>query len=234
MIKMSWRLWLAELLGSFMLVFAGTGAIIINDVSQGAITHVGIAATFGLVVCTIIYTYGDVSGAHINPAVTLAFWLAKRFPAQQLLPYIVSQLLGATLASFALLSLFPQHPTLGATLPANSTLVAFILEVILSWWLMTVIFGVSEGAKEKGLVAGIVVGAVVALEAMFAGPISGASMNPARSFGPALMSGHLDSLWPYVAGPMIGAGIAVFSCRWVKGDNCCQSESTPNPLDPPR
>ncbi|MCX4030062.1 aquaporin [Endozoicomonas sp. SM1973] len=235
MIYASWRLWLAELLGSFMLVFAGTGAIIINDVSQGTITHVGIAATFGLIVCTVIYTYGDVSGAHINPAVTFAFWLAKRFPTQQLLPYIISQLLGACLASFVLLTFFPQHPTLGATLPANSTLVAFILEIILSWWLMTVIFGVSEGAKEKGLVAGIVVGGVVALEAMFAGPISGASMNPARSFGPALMSGNLASLWPYIAGPLIGTSIAVFSCRWVQGDKCCQSDPLPSsPLDPPQ
>ena len=211
----------AECLGTFMLVFAGTGAIIINDTHGGVIGHLGIALSFGLVVATIIYTYGDVSGAHVNPAVTIAFAISKRFSWQMVTPYIIAQLLGAVLASFLLLSLFPTHQTLGATQPSGSVLQTFIFEFILTWWLMAVILGVSTGAKEKGFIAGIVIGSVVALEALFAGPVSGASMNPARSFGPAIVSGNLEHLWVYIMATVSGAAFAVISCRWIKGDDCC-------------
>jgi aquaporin Z len=220
-----YRLLLAECLATFMLVFAGTGAIIINDVYGGVITHIGIAAVFGLVVLTIIYTYGDISGAHVNPAVTIAFWLAKRFPGRWVTPYVICQCGGALLASLVWSLYFPQHDTLGASLPALDSLPVFVLELLLTWWLMTVILGVSEGAKEKGLVAGIVIGGVVALEAAFAGPVTGASMNPARSLGPALISGNVYTLWIYILAPIAGAALAVFTCRFVKGPQCCTDES---------
>ena len=212
---------LAELLGAFMLVFAGTGAIIINDVSGGAITHLGIALSFGLIVLAVIYTYGDVSGAHINPAVTIAFWVARRFPGNRVLPYIVAQCAGAIAASCVLKLMFPDHPTLGATLPSGSAMQSIVLELILSWWLMTVILAVAHGAKEKGVVAGIVIGTVVMVEALFAGPICGASMNPARSLAPALLSQNFDGLWIYLSAPVLGMVLAVWSCRFVRGERCC-------------
>ena len=218
------RLLIAECLGTFMLVLAGTGAIIVNDISGGAISHLGIAIVFGLVVLSVIYTYGDTSGAHINPAVTIAFWVANRFPGHWVAPYIISQCTGALLASSLWMFYFPQHETLGATIPTVGLLPAFLLELILTWWLMTVILGVSEGAKEKGLVAGIVIGGVVALEAAFAGPVTGASMNPARSLGPAVFSGQLSALWIYIFATSLGAVLAVFTCRLTKGPECCNEE----------
>ena len=211
----------AECFGTFALVFAGTGAIIINDVSNGAISRVGIGLTFGLVVLAMIYAVGDASGAHLNPAVTFGFFAARRFPARSVLPYILSQSAGAIAASAVLHLLFPQHPTLGVTLPAGSGLQSFVLELILTCILMFVILSVSTGAKEKGVTAGIAIGAVIALEAIFAGPICGASMNPARSLAPALLSGRLDALWIYLTAPPIGALLAVFACRCVQQPGCC-------------
>ncbi len=211
----------SEFIGTYGLVFAGTGAIIINDVSNGSITHVGIALTFGLIVMVMVYTLGDISGAHLNPAVTLGFFVARRFPAREVIPYILSQFAGAIAASLTLRFLFPAHPTLGATLPAGSAVQSFILEFILTFFLMFVILGVSTGAKEKGITAGIAVGAVIALEAMFAGPICGASMNPARSLAPALVSGHLADLWIYLIAPVLGAATAVFTCSCVREEGCC-------------
>jgi len=211
----------AEFLGTFALVFAGTGAIVINDVSDGAVTHVGIALTFGLVVLAMIYAVGDISGAHINPAVTSAFWLSGRFPGRSVLPYVVSQCLGAVVASGVMRLLFPAHIMLGATLPAGSDTQSFILELILTFLLMFVILSVSTGAKEKGITAGIAVGAVIALEALFAGKICGASMNPARSLAPALVSGHLEHLWIYLVAPVAGASLAIFGCRSCQEPGCC-------------
>ncbi len=211
----------AEFLGTFALVFAGTGAIIINDVSGGTITHVGIALTFGLVVLAMIYTLGDISGAHLNPAVTLGFCSARRFPARDVLPYILAQCAGALLASGILKLLFPAHQNLGATHPAGSAMQAFVLETVLTFLLMFVVLNVSTGAKEKGVTAGIAIGAVIGLEAMFAGPITGASMNPARSFAPALLSGHMADLWIYLAAPVLGALVAVAACCCVREKGCC-------------
>jgi aquaporin NIP len=211
----------AEMFGTFALVFAGTGAIIINGVSQGSITHVGVALTFGLIVLAMIYALGDVSGAHLNPAVTLGFFAAGRMAGREVLPYIVAQLIGAFAASGTLRGLFPQHETLGATLPAGSPLQSLVLEFILMAILMMVILSVSTGAKEKGITAGIAVGSVITLEAMFAGPISGASMNPARSLSPALVSGHLEHLWVYLLAPTLGALGATLICRCVREAGCC-------------
>jgi aquaporin NIP len=211
----------AEFLGTFTLVFAGTGAMVVNDVSGGAISHVGVALTWGLVVLAMVHALGDISGAHLNPAVTLGFFAARRFPAREVAPYVVSQSLGALAASGALRLLFPNHLALGASIPSGPALQSFALEVILTAMLMFVILSVSVGAKEKGITAGIVVGAMIALEAMFAGPICGASMNPARSFAPALMSGRLDSLWVYLTAPPLGAALAVLACRCVRETGCC-------------
>lgn len=223
---------LAEVIGTFALVFAGTGAIIINGMSNGAITHPGIALTFGLIVMAMVYSLGEISGAHLNPAVTFGFWLAKRFPGRQVLPYIVAQLIGAVLASVVLRISLGTHPNLGATLPAGSDMQSFVLEIFLTALLMFVVLTVACGSKEQGLMAGIAVGGVVALEAMFAGPITGASMNPARSFAPAVVSGHLAHLWIYLVAPTIGAAIAVPLYQMVaaKPKTDCPPESVS--LDP--
>lgn len=199
----------AEVFGTFALIFSGTGAIVINDISDHAITHVGIALTFGWIVLAMIYAIGDISGCHLNPAVTLGFLAAGRMEKRLVIPYIVSQSAGAILASIVLKVLFPEHSTLGATLPRGSDWQSLILEILLTMILMVVILCVSSGSKEKGILAGVAVGSVIALEAMFAGPISGASMNPARSLAPALLSGHLASLWVYLVAPVIGATLAI-------------------------
>lgn len=200
---------LSELLGTFTLVFAGTGAIVINDVSGGVIGHAGIALTFGLVVMAMIYTFGEVSGAHLNPAVTLGFAVAGRFEWKNVPGYVLAQIIGAVVASGVVHWLFPEHEKLGATLPAGSAMQSVVLELILTAILMLVILRISTGAKEKGITAGIAIGGVITLEAMFAGPICGASMNPVRSLAPALVSGHLEHLWIYLAAPTLGALLAV-------------------------
>ena len=200
---------LAEFLGTFILVFAGTGAIISNDFSGGAVTHPGIALTFGLVVMSMIYTFGDVSGAHLNPAVTIAFAASGRLPWKTVPSYAAAQTLGAIAASSLLRSQFPSHPTLGATLPSGSASQSFIFEFILSAILMLTILRVSTGAREKGITAAIAIGSIIGLEAMFAGPISGASMNPARSLAPALVSGNTQHLWLYLIAPTLGTLAAI-------------------------
>ncbi len=214
---------LSEFLGTFCLVFAGTGAIVINAASGGAITHSGVAMTFGLVVLAMIHTFGDVSGAHLNPAVTLGFAAARRFAWREVPAYVAAQAAGALAASGLLRALFPAHGTLGATLPAGTPAQSFVLEAVLTAVLMLVILSVSTGAKEKGITAGIAVGSVIALEAMFAGPVSGASMNPARSLAPALVSGHLEHLWIYLAAPVLGALLAVPLCMGTRERGCCSS-----------
>jgi len=200
---------LAEAMGTFALIFAGTGAIMINDISKGTVTHVGIALTFGLIVMAMIYAVGDISGAHLNPAVTVGFWLAGRFSARSLPAYLASQLAGAVLASGTLRLLLGNQAGMGATYPAGSDLQSFGFEVILTAMLMFVILAVSHGSKEVGLMAGVAVGGVVALEALFAGPITGASMNPARSLAPAVVGGNLTSIWVYLVGPLLGSALAV-------------------------
>lgn len=208
---------LAEGIGTFALVFAGTGAVIVNDLTGGVITHVGVALTFGLVIMAMIYAVGDVSGAHFNPAVTFGFWLSGRLPARQVMPYIASQVAGALIASVLLRFLFPTHSTLGASLPAGGLVPAFILEVVLTFFLMFVIIHVATGSKEVGIMAGAAIGATVGLAALFGGPVSGASLNPARSLAPALVSAHSDALWIYLVAPLIGSALAILAYRAMKG-----------------
>lgn len=211
--------YVAEIIGTFALVFCGTGAIIINQESNGAVTHVGVAITFGLIVMSMIYALGNISGAHLNPAVSIAFTLAGRFSLKKLFPYIISQIAGALLASLTLRYLFPKNEFLGATLPAGSAGQSFVLEFILTFFLMLVIINVATGSKEQGMFAGLAIGAVVLLEAMFAGPISGASMNPARSLGPAVVSGHLKHIWIYLTATIAGAALAIPTWKFLIKNN---------------
>jgi len=228
---------LAESFGTFCLVFAGTGAIVVNDVSGGTVSHVGVALTFGMVVLAMIYSVGEISGAHLNPAVTVGFFAARRFRGAHVAPYVGSQLAGALVASGLLHVLFPTHATLGATLPAGSLAQSFVLELVITAILMFVILSVATGSKERGITAGVVVGSVIALGAMFAGPISGASMNPARSIAPAIVAADVTSLWIYIVALIGGALVAVVGCRCIHEESCCTvpavrtAASAPNGLD---
>ena len=195
----------AEAIGTFGLMFAGTGAIVINQAAGGPVTHVGIALTFGLIVLAMIYAVGDISGAHLNPAVTIGFWFARRFPVERILPYVAAQAVGAFSASILLRVLFWENETLGATIPAGSWWQSFVLEFFLTALLMFTIMSVATGSKEKGMMAGVAIGALIGLEALFAGPICGASMNPIRSLAPAVVSGYLRDVWIYLLAPVLGA-----------------------------
>lgn len=199
----------AEAIGTFALVFCGTGAIIINQETNGIVSHVGIAITFGFIVMAMIYALGNISGAHLNPAVTIAFSIAGRFPLKYVVPYIVSQVTGALFASAVLKFLFPANEMLGATMPAGSDMQSFVLEFILTFFLMLVIMNVAMGSKEQGMFAGLAIGGTVLLEALFAGPVCGASMNPARSLAPAVVSKHFEHLWIYLVATTFGAALAV-------------------------
>ncbi len=216
--------YISEFIGTFSLVFCGTGAMTINEVTQGAVSHVGIAITWGLIVMAMIYAFGEISGAHFNPAVTIAFAFAKKFPWKEVPKYILVQCIAATFASAILYFLFPESNTLGATIPTVDMYRAFVLELLLTFFLMVVIINVSTGSKEVGVMAGTAIGGVILLEAMFAGPITNASMNPARSLGPALISGQLTHLWLYIVAPILGALLAVLSCKLVKDDQCCNGD----------
>jgi aquaporin Z len=206
---------ITEFIGTFILIFCGTGAVIVNQQTGGLITHAGVAITWGLVVMSLIYALGHISGAHINPAVTIGFAIAQRFRLRHVVPYITSQIAGAVSASFILKLLFPLNQTLGATAPSGSNLQSFIFEFILTFFLMLVVINVATGSKEQGMFAGLAIGAVVLLEAMFAGPICGASMNPARSIAPAVVSGNLEHVWIYIIAPIAGSASAIPVCKYL-------------------
>jgi MIP family channel proteins len=208
----------AEALGVFALVFAGCGAIITNTTHPGSLGAVGVSLTFGLVIMAMIYAGGHLSGAHYNPSVTLAFVLARHFPLRDALAYITAQLAGASAAALLLLAAWTSKPAhLGATLPSVSTPTALLYEIVLSAFLMFVITAVATDTRAVGGAAAIAIGGTVGLDALFGGPITGASMNPARSFGPALASGTWHDLWIYIAGPLIGAALGVFAYELVRG-----------------
>jgi len=200
----------SEFLATFFLVFAGTGAIVINQESNGTISHVGVAITFGLVVTAMIFTFSRYSGSHMNPAVTIACAIGGKFNLKEMPAYILAQIAGALSASLLLRFLFPANEFLGATIPVGSEIQSFILEFIMTFFLMFVVLATT--IKENSY-APFVIGFVVLLEAMFGGPISGASMNPARSFGPAIVSGHMEHLWVYIAATILGSCIAMLTFK---------------------
>lgn len=214
--------YLAETFGTFCLVFAGCGAIMVSALT-GQPGHVGVCVVFGLIVMAMIYAVGNISGAHLNPAVTLGFVFARRMPPLRAGGYALSQFAGALLASAVLRLLLGDVADLGATKPGAgfSPGQALLMEILLTFLLMFVILNVSTGHMEKGIMAGVAVGGVIALEALFGGPVSGASMNPARSLAPALLGGSLDVVWIYLLGPAVGATLAHPTCRLVQGAECC-------------
>ena len=202
---------LAEALGTFCVVFAGTGAVVVG------LGSLGVAMVFGLVVTAMIYALGPISGAHMNPAVTIGFWSAGRHKTGEVLPYAAAQLVGAVAASLTLKLLFAGQATnLGVTLPAGSEAQSFALEAIMSFMLMFTIMGVATGDAAKGEMAGIAIGGMVALAAAFGGPISGASMNPARSFAPALATGNFAHHWLYWAAPVLGTLLGARAYRAIR------------------
>ena len=209
---------LAEALAAFALVFAGAGAIVTDAAYDGILGQVGVALVFGLVIMAMVYATGHLSGAHINPAVTVAFTLTRHFPVRDALAYVAGQLAGATLAGLLLLVLWPQQPAdLGATLSSVAPSRALVFEVAMSAFLMFVIMAVATDTRAVGAAAAIAIGGTVGLDALFGGPVTGASMNPARSFGPALASGAWDNFWIYVVGPLVGAGLGGFAYQLVRG-----------------
>jgi len=209
------RAYFAEFIGTYALVFCGTGALIINDISNGAIGHQGVAITFGAIVMVMIYALGNISGAHINPAVSISFAFTSKFNRKDLTPYCIAQIMGALFASFTLAFLFPDHLTLGTTIPYSSWQQSFVLEIILTYFLILVILLVSQN-KALNQFSGISIGGTVLLEALFAGPITGASMNPARSIAPALVSGNTSLLWVYIFAPITGALLATGTWAIIK------------------
>lgn len=210
--------YVAEAIGTYALVFAGTGAVVVDGVSGGALGLVGIAMVFGLVIMAMIYAIGDISGAHINPAVSIAACVRGGFPASEVLPYIVAQCAGALAASASLKALFPEVTSLGATLPSGAIAQSFAFEVILTFFLLFVVFGVTAAGRAEVLLAGLAIGGTVGLEVFLGGPISGASMNPARSIGPAILGGEMQHLWVYLVGPITGGVLAALVTRYLRSD----------------
>jgi MIP family channel proteins len=210
---------LAEALAAFALVFAGCGAIVADAVYDGALGAVGVSAVFGLVIMAMVYATGHLSGAHINPAVTIAFMLTRHFPPRDALAYVVAQVAGATAGALVLLAAWSEQPAaLGATVPSVGASTALLYEVVLTGVLMFVIVAVATDARAVGAAAALAIGGTVGLDALFGGPVTGASMNPARSFGPALAAGEWSDFWVYVAGPLLGAALGALAYQLVRGE----------------
>jgi len=207
----------AEAIGTFALVFAGAGAIVV-DAKTHALGHVGVAIVFGLVIMAMIYAVGHISGAHFNPSVSFAFALTRHFPWRRAGAYWFAQVAGAVAAAALLRASLGDHANVGATLPSGSQGQAFVWELILTFFLMFVIMSVATDARAVGEAAAIAIGGTVGLDAMFGGPITGASMNPARSIGPALVSGDLHALWVYIAAPLAGAALGALAYQFVRGE----------------
>jgi len=216
----------AEAVGTFALVFAGAGAVMV-DAKTHQLGHVGVAITFGLVIMAMIYAVGHISGAHFNGAVTFAFALSRHFPWQRAVGYWAAQLTGAIAAAAVLRGSLGNIAHVGATLPSGSQGQSFLWEVVLSAILMFVILAVATDTRAVGEAAAIAIGGTIGLDAMFGGPISGASMNPMRSMGPAFVSGDLHALWVYVVAPVVGASIGAVLYQFVRGESARPAERTP-------
>lgn len=212
----------AEAIGTFALVFAGCGAIVV-DAKTHQLGHVGVAITFGLVIMFGIYAVGHISGAHFNPAVTFGFALTRHFPWSRATVYWAAQLVGALVAATILRASLGNHADVGATLPSGSQGQAFLWEAILTFFLMFVIMSVATDTRAVGEAAAIAIGGTVGLDAMFGGPITGASMNPARSIGPALVSGNLHALWLYVVAPLFGAAAGALAYQFVRAESVAEA-----------
>jgi aquaporin NIP len=206
----------AETIGTFALVFAGCGAIMV-DQKTAALGHIGVAITFGLVIMAMIYAVGHLSGAHFNPAVTASFALTRHFPKRHILPYWSAQLAGALLAAAVLRGSLGNIAHVGATYPTGSDAQALLWEGVLSFFLMFVVMAVATDTSAVGEAAAIAIGGTVGLDAMFGGPITGASMNPARSLGPAIVTGDLHGVWIYLLAPVAGAAIAALAYTFIRG-----------------
>jgi MIP family channel proteins len=214
-----WRRATAEGLAAFALVFAGCGAIVTNAQYDNALGAVGVSLVFGLIIMVMIYATGHLSGAHINPAVTIAFTLTRHFPPRHAAAYIAAQLAGACAGAVVLLAIWPDQPAdLGATVPTIAVGSAFVYELVLTAFLMFVIISVATDTRAVGAGAAIAIGGTVGLDALFGGPVTGASMNPARSLGPALAAGQWTHFWIYLAGPLLGAAIGAFAYQVVRGE----------------
>jgi MIP family channel proteins len=212
-----WRRSLAEAIAAFALVFAGCGAIVADAQHAGALGAVGVSLVFGLIIMVMIYATGHLSGAHINPAVTLAFTLTRHFPGREAIAYIAAQLAGATAGALALAAVWTSKPAhLGATVPSVGAGSAFVYELVLTALLMFVIVAVATDTRAVGAAAAVAIGGTVGLDALFGGSVTGASMNPARSFGPALVSGTWTDFWVYVAGPVLGAASGALAYQLIR------------------
>jgi aquaporin NIP len=209
----------AEALAAFALVFAGCGAIVADARYDGVLGAVGVSLVFGLIIMVMVYATGHLSGAHINPAVTIAFTLSRHFPPRDAVAYLAGQLAGATAGAVVLLAVWPDQPgNLGATVPSVGAGSAFVYELVLTAFLMFVIMAVATDTRAVGAAAAIAIGGTVGLDALFGGPVTGASMNPARSFGPALAAGEWHDFWIYLAGPIAGAALGALAYQLVRGD----------------
>ena len=214
-----WRRAAAEGLAAFALVFAGCGAIV-ADAVYGGLGTIGVALTFGLVIMAMVYSTGHLSGAHINPAVTLAFTMTRHFPPRDAGAFVAAQLAGAVAGALVLLAIWPDRPAeLGATVPSVGAGSAFAYELVLTAILMFVIMAVATDSRAMGSGAAIAIGGTIGLDALFGGPVTGASMNPARSFGPALAAGEWTEFWVYLAGPLVGAALGAFAYQLVRGEH---------------
>jgi MIP family channel proteins len=227
------RALVAEAIGTFALVFAGCGAIMV-DATTGALGHVGVAITFGLVIMAMIYAVGHISGAHFNPAVSFAFTFSRHFSRRRMLAYWAAQLTGALLAAALLRASLGDVAQVGATLPSGSQGQSFLWELVLTFFLMFVIMAVATDTRAVGEAAAIAIGATVGLDAMFGGPISGASMNPARSIGPAVVSGDLHALWLYIVAPISGAALGALAYQFVRGESARPPERKVLEAEPER
>lgn len=199
-----------EFIGAYAIVFFGCGSVVVDTLKGGLIGHVAINVSFGVIVAVMIYAFGNVSGAHFNPAVTLAFAVSKKFEWNRVIPYIISQVLGGMGGAFMLWVIFPDTITYGENMALGTVFQTFVLEVVMSFFLMLIIYSVSTGHMEKGIMAGVAIGGYIAIEGYIAGPISSSSMNPARSIGPAIFSGNMGDLWIFILAPIIGALLAAW------------------------